>query len=247
MAATLAKGTTIIEGAACEPEVSDLANFLNKMGAKITGAGTPVITIEGVNELKGTNYTVIPDRIEAGTFIAIAGITHGKIHLKNINIQHLETPIEFFSQAGIEIEILSNTELIAKGNNIYPIEVETAPYPFFPTDLQAQLMALESLSNGISVIKENIFPDRFLHAPELCRMGADIRIDEATAIIKGVSKLSGTSVMVSDLRAGAGLVAAALAAEGKSEILRIYHIDRGYENFEKKLTQLGADIIRTSQ
>ncbi|URA10231.1 UDP-N-acetylglucosamine 1-carboxyvinyltransferase [Thermospira aquatica] len=247
MAAVLAKGTTIIEGAAAEPEVADLANFLNQMGANITGAGTSIITIEGVDSLHGVEYTTIPDRIEAGTFIAAAGITGGEIRIENACVHHLAEPIEIFSRAGVEIEILSDTTLIARGKNIRPIEVETKPYPFFPTDLQAQLMALVTLSDGISIISEKIFPDRFLHAAELCRMGADIHIDGAVAVVKGVPYLSGAAIMASDLRAGAGLVLAGLAARGKTEVLRIYHIDRGYEHFEEKLRALGADIERRPQ
>ncbi|MFN3659660.1 MAG: UDP-N-acetylglucosamine 1-carboxyvinyltransferase [Brevinematales bacterium] len=247
MAAVLAEGTTVIEGAACEPEVADLAHCLNKMGARITGAGTSVITIEGVDKLHGVEYTTIPDRIEAGTFIAAAGITGGEITLTDVCVAHLAEPIEVFSKAGVEIEILSHTTLVAKGRNIQPVEVETKPYPFFPTDLQAQLMAMVTLADGISIISEKIFPDRFLHAAELCRMGADIHVDGAVAVVKGVPRLSGASIMASDLRAGAGLVLAGLAAKGKTEVLRIYHIDRGYERFEEKLRSLGANIQRRPQ
>lgn len=247
MAATLAQGVTIIEGAACEPEVEDLANFLNSMGAKIKGAGTPFIQIEGVNELKSTEHTVIPDRIETGTFIAMAGITMGEIKITNTNVKHIEYPIDVFSKAGVEIEIIDERNIIARGKTTKPIEVETLPYPFFPTDLQSQLMALVSTSDGISIITEKIFPDRFLHAAELNRMGADIKIDGATAIIKGVEYLSGASIMASDLRAGAGLVIAALAAKGESEVLRIYHIDRGYEKLEEKIRNLGGEIERVPQ
>ncbi len=247
MAATFAKGVTIIEGAACEPEVEDLANFLNSMGAKIKGAGTPFIQIEGVNELKSTEHTIIPDRIETGTFIAMAGMTMGEIKILHTNVKHIEYPIDVFSKAGVEIEIIDEKTIIARGKTTKPIEVETLPYPFFPTDLQSQLMALVSTSDGISIITEKIFPDRFLHAAELNRMGADIKIDGATAIIKGVEYLSGASIMASDLRAGAGLVIAALAARGESEILRIYHIDRGYEKLEEKIRNLGGEIERVPQ
>ncbi|MEJ5283978.1 MAG: UDP-N-acetylglucosamine 1-carboxyvinyltransferase [Brevinematales bacterium] len=247
MAATFAKGVTIIEGAACEPEVEDLANFLNSMGAKIKGAGTPFIQIEGVNELKSTEHTIIPDRIETGTFIAMAGMTMGEIKILHTNVKHIEYPIDVFSKAGVEIEIIDEKTIIARGKTTKPIEVETLPYPFFPTDLQSQLMALVSTSDGISIITEKIFPDRFLHAAELNRMGADIKIDGATAIIKGVEYLSGASIMASDLRAGAGLVIAALAAKGESEILRIYHIDRGYEKLEEKIRNLGGEIERVPQ
>jgi len=247
MAATMANGITIIEGAACEPEVEDLAHFLQAMGAKIKGEGTTTIEIEGVRKLHGAEYSVIPDRIETGSFIAAAGITGGEIKLKGVNASHLGVTIEVFSKAGVEIEILSNNSIIARGRTIHSIEVETRPYPFFPTDLQAQLMALVSLGDGISIISEKIFPDRFMHAFELCRMGADIKVDGASAVIKGVKSLSGASVMTSDLRAGAGLVIGALAAHGTSEILRIYHIDRGYEKLEEKLRTLGAEIERIPQ
>jgi UDP-N-acetylglucosamine 1-carboxyvinyltransferase len=246
-AAVMAKGVTVIEGAACEPEIEDLASFLSSMGAKIKGAGTTAIVVEGVGELHGAFHEIIPDRIEAGTFMTAAGITGGKIHLKNVNAVHMEKPIEILSLAGVEIEILSNDHIIAHGKGIHPVEVDTRPYPFFPTDLQAQLMALLSLSGGISIITEKIFPDRFMHAAELCRMGADIKVDGATAVIKGVKNLSGASVMASDLRAGAGLIIGALSAHGKSEILRIYHLDRGYERLEEKLRNLGADIKRLPQ
>lgn len=247
MAAALAKGLTVIEGAACEPEVLDLAKCLTAMGAKIKGAGSSIIEIEGVKELNGADHTVIPDRIEAGTFIAAAGITGGDIHIKNINITHLEYPIECFSKAGVEIEIMANDHIVARGRSIRPVELETRPYPFFPTDLQAQLMALVSISDGTSILSEKIFPDRFMHAAEMNRMGAEIKVDGATAVIKGVKNLSGASVMASDLRAGAGLVVAALAAHGVSEVLRIYHIDRGYERLEEKMKALGADIERAPQ
>ncbi len=247
MAASLAKGTTIIEGAACEPEVEDLANFLIKMGAKISGAGTTIIEIEGVKELHAAEHTIIPDRIETGTFITAAGITESEIHIKNMNVNHMEKPFEIFSTAGVEIEILSSDHIIARGKSIKPVEIETRPYPFFPTDLQAQLMAYVSISDGISIISEKIFPDRFMHAAELCRMGADIKVDGPTAVIRGVSCLSGASVMASDLRAGAGLVMGALSAHGQSEVLRIYHIDRGYEKLEEKLVKLGAQIERVRQ
>jgi len=247
MAATLAKGITVIEGAACEPEIEDLAKFLISIGAEIKGAGSSIIEIKGVEGLGGGPYSIIPDRIETGTFIAAAGITGGDITIKNANVAHLDSIIEFFSKAGIEFEIKSMNEFRVRGINIKPVEVETMPYPYFPTDLQAQLMALVSVSDGRSIITEKIFPDRFMHAAELNRMGAEIKVDGSIAVIKGVKRLSGTSVMASDLRAGAGLVVAALSARGESEVLRIYHIDRGYENLESKMINLGADIKRVPQ
>jgi len=247
MAAVLAKGTTYIEGAAEEPEVAALGKFLIMMGAKISGLGTPIIEIEGVDSLHGVEFTVIPDRIEAGTFIAAAGISGGKVHLRDIDIHHLDYPIEKFSEAGMEFELLSETELIAKTGKIKPVQIDTKPYPYFPTDMQAQIMAVVSLCEGISVIKENIFPDRFTHAAEMNRLGAEIQVDGMTAVIRGVDHLSGAAVMASDLRAGAGLVVSTLAARGLSEVLRIYHIDRGYERFEQKLQALGADITREKQ
>jgi UDP-N-acetylglucosamine 1-carboxyvinyltransferase len=247
MAASLAKGTTVIVGAAAEPEVSDLADCLTGMGARISGAGTSVLTIEGVERLGGVEHSIIPDRIETGSFIAAAGITGGEIKIRKACIAHLDSPIEHFSKAGVEIEILSDDTLIARGRDIRPVEVDTLPYPYFPTDLQAQLMGLLSLADGNSVITEKIFPDRFMHAAEFNRMGANIKVDGPTAVIKGVKKLSGAAVMASDLRAGAGLVIGALAAHGLSEVLRIYHIDRGYEHLEKKLAALGAKIERVPQ
>lgn len=247
MAAAMAKGTTVIESAAEEPEVTDLANCLNKMGAKISGAGTSMITIEGVNRLSGTRHSVIPDRIEAGTFISAAAITGGEIHLKNLCLEHIEMTVQKFSEAGTVFEILSDTELIVKASEIQAVEMITKPYPFYATDMQPQLMALLTLADGISVIRETVFPERFTHAAELNRLGADVRVDQDTAVVHGVKGLSGASVMASDLRAGAGLVCACLAARGHSEVLRIYHIDRGYENFEEKLTALGAKIKRAKQ
>ncbi len=241
MASVLAEGETIIENAAMEPEVVDLAGFLKSMGAEIEGEGSSTIKIRGVKELKGTEYTIIPDRIEAGTFIAVAMATGGNITIKGVKPEHLESPIDVFKSAGGIIEVNSN-EIKVQSNGLKPVDVETRPYPGFPTDLQAQLMAVVSTAPGISVITENIFPTRFLHVPEMNRMGANIVLEDSSAIIHGVEKLSGASVMVSDLRAGAGLVIAALSAEGKSRVNRIYHIERGYENLEEKLQSLGARI-----
>lgn len=245
MAATLAKGKTTINSAAKEPEVSDLANMLISMGAKISGIGTSSLVIEGTETLHGTEYTVVADRIEAGTFILAAGITQGDIIIENCVPEHLEEPIRLFREAGMTIEILSSTSLRACGGKIKGVNVATLPYPGFPTDLQAQFLAMLSIADGNSSIEENIYPDRYMHAAELNRMGADIHIDQAHATIRGVSRLSGAAIMSSDLRGGAALVLAGLASEGETQVLRIYHIDRGYEMFEQKLSSLGAQIRRT--
>lgn len=246
-AAVLAEGTTIIEDAACEPEVQDLANFLNKAGAKISGIGESRLTIEGVRELHGVEYEIIPDRIEAGTFMIAGAITRGSILLENVIAEHLTTVIDKLKEIGVEINTDSNTARI-KGNNLYhPVDITTMPYPGMPTDMQAQFMALLCTIEGKSIITEKIFPDRFIHAAELRRMGADITVEGACAIIRGAPSLSGTHVMVSDLRAGAGLVLTGLVANGTTHVHRIYHLDRGYEKFEDRLTSLGAIIKRTSE
>ncbi|MGL5255172.1 MAG: UDP-N-acetylglucosamine 1-carboxyvinyltransferase [Brevinema sp.] len=247
MAATLAKGTTVIDGSAREPEVSDLAGLLNAMGANISGIGSSTLTIEGCDELHGAEYTVIADRIETGTFILIAGITKGDVTIKNCRPDHLETPISVFREAGMIIDILDDTTIRVRAGKTKGVKTSTLPYPEFPTDLQAQFLSYLALSEGNSIIEETIYPDRFMHAAELVRMGADIQVDQGLAVVSGVDKLSGASVMSSDLRGGAALVAAALAAEGISDVLRIYHIDRGYESFEIKLQKLGADIQRAKQ
>jgi len=246
MAAVLAKGTTIINGAAKEPEVVDLAQMLNSMGAKISGIGTDSIIIQGVPILNKTEYTVMPDRIETGTFILVAAITNGDIIINNCNPTHLEEPIRIFREAGIIINIPDSTSLHVKAGNKKAIDLTTLPYPLFPTDLQSQFLAYLSLANGKSIITETIYPDRFMHAAEITRMGGDITVDCGIAKIIGVSQLSGASVMSSDLRGGAALVLAALVAQGQSEVLRIYHIDRGYQDFEIKLQGLGANINRLS-
>ena len=239
-AAVLAEGTTIIEDAACEPEVQDLANFLNKAGAKISGIGESRLTIEGVKELHGVEYEIIPDRIEAGTFMIAGAITRGNILLQNVIAEHLTAVIDKLREIGVEINTDSNTARI-KGNNLYhPVDITTMPYPGMPTDMQAQFMALLCTIEGKSIITEKIFPDRFIHAAELRRMGADITVEGACAIIRGAPSLSGTHVMVSDLRAGAGLVLIGLVANGTTHVHRIYHLDRGYEKFEDRLTSLGA-------
>ncbi len=244
MAATLADGKTILENAAQEPEVADLANFLNKMGAKVKGAGTPRIEIEGVDKLHGTDYTIIPDRIEAGTYIMAAGITGGTIKLENCPHHFLEATLNKLQDAGLEITMADNTLTITGPDEIISTDITTAPHPGFATDLQAQFMALMTIANGTSIISETIFENRFMHVSELNRLGADITVEGGTAIIKGVKKLSGAPLMATDLRASASLVLAALAAEGTTEIHRTYHLDRGYEDLESKLSRLGADIKR---
>jgi len=245
MAATLAEGTTVIDNAAMEPEVVDLANFLIKCGAKIKGYGTNTIVVEGVKNLKGCEYEIIPDRIEAGTFILAGMMTNGEILVKNCEPNHLTEPIRVFSEMGASIQILSKDTILVKGRERYePVNVTTLPYPYFPTDLQAQLMAVLTKARGISIITEKIFQNRFMHAYEMNRLGADITIDGNSAIIKGVDKLYGAPVMASDLRGGAGLIIALLGAEGVGELLRVYHVDRGYEKIEDKLSKLGAKIRR---
>jgi UDP-N-acetylglucosamine 1-carboxyvinyltransferase len=245
MAATLAEGTTVIDNAAMEPEVVDLANFLIKCGAKIKGHGTNTIVVEGVKNLKGCEYEIIPDRIEAGTFILAGMMTNGEVLVKNCEPNHLTEPIRVFSEMGASIQILSKNTILVKGRERYePVNVTTLPYPYFPTDLQAQLMAVLTKARGISIITEKIFQNRFMHAYEMNRLGADITIDGNSAIIKGVDKLYGAPVMASDLRGGAGLIIALLGAEGVGELLRVYHVDRGYEKIEDKLSKLGAKIKR---
>ena len=246
MAATLAKGTTVINGAAKEPEVEDLALLLNNMGAKISGAGTDTITVKGVETLHGAIHHVVADRIETGTFIIAAAMTGGIITIKNCVPQHLEEAIKKFREAGIEINILDDTTIVAKGGSAkVAVDFVTLPHPLFPTDLQSQFLAYLSLAKGKSIVTEIIYPERFMHAAEFNRMGANIIVTNGIAEIIGVEELSSASVMSSDLRGGAALVLAALATKGKSEVLRVYHIDRGYENFETKLQSLGANIIKT--
>ncbi len=245
MASCLAKGTTIISNAAMEPEVIDLANFLIKMGADITGHGTSTITINGVDELNGISYTALPDRIETGTFLVAAAITGGRITLKNAIYSHVEIIVEILREAGAEITYTDNTISIdMKQQRPKPVKIETGPYPHFPTDMQAQLTALSTIANGVSTIKENIFENRFMHVQEMTRMGADITLEKNSAIVRGTDALVGAPVMATDLRASASLILAGLAAKGTTEVERIYHIDRGYDCIEEKLRQLGADILR---
>jgi UDP-N-acetylglucosamine 1-carboxyvinyltransferase len=247
MAATLAKGRTVIESAACEPEVTDLANFLNKMGARISGIGSPRLVIEGVKELHPAEYTVIPDRIEAGTFMTAAAITKGRLHLRNCRLDCLMAVVDKLRNLGVDIDATNDGCIVTRTGPLKPSDVITQPYPGFPTDLQAQFMALLALAEGNSIIIEKVFPDRFMHVAELNRMAANLRKEGSTILICGTDKLMGAPVMASDLRASAALVVAALAAEGTTIINRVYHIDRGYEKIEQKLNQAGAKIYRESE
>jgi UDP-N-acetylglucosamine 1-carboxyvinyltransferase len=244
MAASLAKGETILENAAREPEVVDLANALTTMGAKIEGAGTDIIRIQGVEDLRPMQYSVMPDRIETGTFVIAAAITGGSITIKNCSPGHLDAVLAKVAEAGAEVKTGDGTIHITGQRKIKPLNIKTLPYPGFPTDMQAQFMSLMALADGTSVINETIFENRFTHVAELRRMGADIQIEGRSAIVKGVPKLSAAPVMATDLRASASLILAGLAAEGQTVISRIYHLDRGYENIEQKLSALGADIKR---
>lgn len=247
MAATLAKGKTILRNAAMEPEVVELAHFLNKMGAKIRGMGTPIIEIEGVDSLHATEHTVSPDRIEAATLMVAAGLTRGNIKVVNSPLSHMEAVITKLRDSGMEIEPDGEHLRVVGSRRIRSVDVKTSPYPGFPTDMQAQFMVLMSLARGLSVISETIFENRFIHVSELRRMGADIRIEGNTAIIQGKDHLSGAQVMATDLRASASLVLAGLAAEGVTEVSRVYHLDRGYEGLDQKLRKLGADIKRVRE
>ena len=247
MAATLAEGVTVIEGAAAEPEVVDLANFLVKMGAKIEGAGTRRITVEGVKELHGAEHSVIPDRIEAGTFLVAAALAGTVVTLRRVCADHLKAVTNTLSDAGFRLEIQRDNITLHGNSTPKPVHIVTEPYPGFPTDMQAQMCALLSRAVGESTVTETVFPQRFMHVSELKRMGADIALEGATARIKGVSHLSGAPVMASDLRASAALVLAGLVAEATTEVNRVYHIDRGYELIDEKLAGLGAEIRRVKQ
>ncbi|MCL2752698.1 MAG: UDP-N-acetylglucosamine 1-carboxyvinyltransferase [Defluviitaleaceae bacterium] len=245
MAATLAEGQTIIQNAAVEPEIVDLSNFLSSMGAQIRGSGTDTIKITGVNRLRGTSHNIIPDRIEAGTFMCAAAVTGGDVFLENVVIDHLKPAIAKLREMGIEINEGFDDGIHIKGSlDRLPIDIKTLPYPGFPTDMQAQFLSLLAVTPGTNIVTETVFENRFMHVPELIRMGADIKIDSRSAVIEGVAKLAGTQVRASDLRAGAALVIAALAAAGTTEIHDIYHIDRGYYRFDEKLRALGAIIHR---
>ena len=247
MAATLAEGVTVIESAACEPEVVDLANFLLAMGAKIMGAGSPTITITGVKELHGATHDVIPDRIEAATFAIAAAVTKGEVTIHGARLDHLQAVLEKLREAGVKMERQGSSLLIKKGGRLKPVDVTTLPYPGFPTDVQAQFMVLMAVAKGISIITERIFEARFMHVSELARLGADIAIEGPSAIIKGGQPLSGAPVMASDLRASAALVLAGMAAKGTTQVNRIYHLDRGYEKIDDKLRKLGARIERVNE
>ena len=247
MAAALADGVTVIESAACEPEVVDLANFLNAMGASISGAGSPTITISGVEKLHGAEHEVIPDRIETATFMIAAAATNGEVTIKNARADHLRAVIDKLNEAGVSIQSRGGNLVVRRGKKLKAADVTTLPYSGFPTDVQAQMMSLLALAPGISIITERIFESRFMHVSELTRLGAEIEIEGPSAIVKGGRPLSGAPVMASDLRASAALVIAGLAAKGATQVNRIYHLDRGYEKMDAKLRKLGARIQRVEE
>lgn len=248
MASVLAEGTTIIENAAEEPEIWDLANFLNSMGAKVTGAGVGKITIEGVDSLKGISYTPIYDRVEAGTFMVAAAITNSKITINGANEEQLRPTIEKLKECGVKFENIKENVMLVDGTGTKnSVDIKTLPYPGFPTDMQAQMMTLLAVTKGSSIITETVFENRFMHVAELVRMGANIKIDGRTAIIEGVESLTGCEVKATDLRAGAAMILAGLVAQGKTEISDLYHIDRGYVDIEEKFRGLGANIYRADR
>jgi UDP-N-acetylglucosamine 1-carboxyvinyltransferase len=247
MAATLAEGVTLIESAACEPEVVDLANFLNAMGARITGAGSPTITITGVKELHGAEHEVIPDRIEAATYAIAAAVTNGHVTLRGARADHMHAILDKLNDSGVKVDRTGPDITVRRNGRLKPVDITTLPYSGFPTDAQAQMMALMALTPGISIITERIFESRFMHVSELARLGADIEIEGPSAIVKGGKPLSGAPVMASDLRASAALVLAGLAARGTTQVNRVYHIDRGYEKIDVKLRHLGARIERVEE
>ncbi|MFM8363877.1 MAG: UDP-N-acetylglucosamine 1-carboxyvinyltransferase, partial [Verrucomicrobiota bacterium] len=244
MAAVLAEGVTVIDGAAEEPEVVDLANFLVAMGAKIEGAGTRSITIEGVAELHGAEHEVIPDRIEAGTFLAAGAISGDEVTVSRVNPVHLRSITDLLAEAGFDICSNGSQVTIRPGAGRRPLKIDAVPYPGFPTDMQAQMCAMLATTDGISVVTDHVFPHRFMHVAEMKRMGADIDLQGGTAVIKGISQMSAAPVMASDLRASAALVLAGLQADGITEVNRVYHIDRGYESIDEKLNELGAHLER---
>ena len=247
MAATLAEGETVLENCAREPEVVDLANFLRHCGARIEGHGSSTITVQGVSSLRGTSYAIMPDRIEAGTFLAAAGITGGDLLVRGCPYEELEAVILKFQSMGMKIERTPEGVRAVCDGRLNGTDVKTQPYPGFPTDMQAQIMAVMALANGASMVEERIFENRFMHVLELVRLGADIRVSGRTAMIRGVERLTGAPVMASDLRASASLVLAGLAAHGVTEVQRIYHLDRGYERIEEKLNAVGARIRRVKE
>jgi UDP-N-acetylglucosamine 1-carboxyvinyltransferase len=247
MAAALAEGRTIIESAACEPEVVDLADFLNACGARISGQGTPQIVIEGVSSLRGARHRIIGDRIEAGTFMIAAAITNGDLELNGARIEHMRAVVDRLRRIGVIVDKSERGAAVSSARRLEPVDITTQPYPGFPTDLQAQAMALLCLADGNSVITEKVFPDRFLHVGELNRMGAHLRKEGPTVIIEGVKRLVGARVMASDLRASAALILAGLIAKGTTRLDRAYHIDRGYEGIEEKLAKVGANIRRLNE
>ncbi|KAF4515826.1 hypothetical protein B566_EDAN000061 [Ephemera danica] len=244
MAASLAEGTTVIENAAKEPEIVDLAEFLTKRGARIAGAGTDVLTIEGVRELHGADHEVIPDRIEAGTHLVAGAITDGEVTITHCRPAHLEAVLMKLREAGADIQVEDRTVRIKRNGRLKGTDVRTLPFPGFPTDMQAQMVALMAVSDGTSVVTETVFESRFMHVEELRRMGADIRVEGNRLIVTGRPTLTGAPVMASDLRASAGLILAGLAADGETEVQRVYHLDRGYERIEEKLRAVGANIER---
>lgn len=245
MAASLAEGETVLENAAMEPEIVDLANLINKMGGKIKGAGTDTIKIEGVEKLSGCTHTIIPDRIEAGTLMVAAALTNGDVLVENIIIDHMKPIIAKLRECGASVEELGSSVRVKGCKDIKPIDIKTLPYPGFPTDMQSQFMALMSMAQGTSVMVETVFENRFMHIDELTRMGANIRADGRSAVIEGVAKLEGAQVRATDLRAGAALILAGLVSEGKTEISDTYHIDRGYSDIEAKFQGLGGNVYRS--
>ena len=244
MASSRAQGTTVIRNAACEPEIEDLASFINEMGGNVTGAGTPNITIVGVDAMSGTTHKTVGDRIEAGTFLAAGALTKGPVTVAGVNPNHLALAIKKLQDMGCSVTTTKDSITVSREADLIPVDIQTLPHPGFPTDLQAQFMVLDACANGTSIITENVFENRFMFASELCRMGAEIRIDGHHALITGVKGFSGAPVSSTDLRGGAALVIAALAADGQTRVDNIYHIDRGYEDYVGKLRALGADITR---
>jgi UDP-N-acetylglucosamine 1-carboxyvinyltransferase len=244
MAASLARGRSTIENAAREPEIEELARVINKMGGHVQGAGTSVITIEGVDALQPIEHSILPDRIEAGTFMVAAALTRGDVWIRDCLPEHLDAVIAKLRSAGAEVTPEGDGLRVRGHSEIRPVDITTQPHPGFPTDMQAQFMVLASRARGQSVITETIFENRYMHVQELARMGADIHVDGRTAVIRGVKKLTGAKVMATDLRASASLILAGLVADGPTEVLRVYHLDRGYESIEKKLARLGGNVRR---